>query len=126
MGQDLELGCRCGQLHGWAGRVSRTQVNRTVCYCDDCQAFLYYLGRSDLLDTHGGTDIVQVPPNVISFDRGLENIVAVRLSEKGMHRLYASCCKTLLGNTLDTSVPFIGMHFEIFRGATETCRIEEV
>ena len=33
-----------------------------VCYCDDCQAFLHYLGRADLLDALGGTDIVQMAP----------------------------------------------------------------
>ena len=53
--------------------ASSTTVNRVVCYCDDCQAFLHYLKRADLLDAHGGTDIVQVyseaPPRLVGFAR---------------------------------------------------------
>jgi hypothetical protein len=77
----------------------------------------HFLGRAELLDQHGGTDVVQVPSNMISFDCGLEHIVAVRLSAKGMHRWYANCCRTPLGNTIEPSVPFIGMQVEVFRTA---------
>ena len=122
----MELGCRCGQIHGWARGAAPTAVNRAVCYCDDCQAFLHYLGRTDLLDEHGGTDVVQVPPNMIAFDRGLEHIVGMRLSDKGLYRWYASCCKTPLGNTLAPSVPFIGIALEAFRGAPDVHRIDAI
>ena len=117
MSKDVELQCRCGRVHGWLRDVSPSRVNRTICYCDDCQAFLHYLGRADLLDEHGGTDVVQVAPNSVTFDHGEECIVAVRLTPKGMHRWYVSCCKTPLGNTLTPAVPFIGMPPEVFRGA---------
>ena len=126
MSTDVELGCRCGQIHGWARGATMTGVNRAVCYCDDCQAFLHYLGRPDLLDDHGGTDVVQVPPSMIAFDQGLERIAGMRLSDKGMYRWYSSCCKTPLGNTMTPSVPFIGMPLEIFRGAADARRIDEI
>jgi hypothetical protein len=84
-------------------------VTRAICYCDDCQAYLHHLGRSDLLDAHGGTDIVQVAPATLTFDRGSERIVGLRLSPKGLYRWYASCCKTPLGNTLTPAVPFVGI-----------------
>ena len=45
-----------------ARNASPEAVNRMVCYCDDCQAFVHYLGHADLLDAHGGTDIVQMAP----------------------------------------------------------------
>jgi len=115
--KDVELQCRCGQVHGWLRDVSPSRVNRPLCYCDDCQAFLHYLGRADLLDEHGGTDVVQVAPSSVTFDHGEECIVAVRLTSKGMHRWYATCCKTPLGNTLTPAVPFIGMPLEVLRGA---------
>jgi hypothetical protein len=126
MAQDIELGCRCGEIHGSARGVSPDAVNRVVCYCDDCQAFLHHLGRADLLDAHGGTDVVQVAPNVVAFDKGTEQIACVRLSKKGMYRWYASCCQTPLGNTLTPSVPFIGMPVEVFRGAPDAMRRDAV
>jgi len=42
--------------------ISANTVNRVVCYCDDCQAFLHHLARKDLFDAYGGPDIVQIAP----------------------------------------------------------------
>jgi len=64
--------------------VSPSTVNRAVCYCDDCQAFLHHLGRADLLDAHGGIDIVQVAPARLSFVHGQERIVGLRLTSGGL------------------------------------------
>ncbi len=49
MARDVELGCRCGKIHGWARGLSPDRVNRILCYCDDCQAFMHALGRSERL-----------------------------------------------------------------------------
>jgi hypothetical protein len=114
MTQDVELGCRCGEVRGRVTNASPQTVNRAVCYCDDCQAFAHHLGRADLLDAHGGSDIVQVAPASLSFQRGDERIVGVRLSPKGLFRWYASCCKTPIGNTLKPSVPFVGIVAQAF------------
>lgn len=126
MSENLELMCRCGQIHGSAKAVSPRHANRVICYCDDCQAFLHYLGRPELLDAHGGTDVIQVPPNVIEFDRGTSNIAGLRLTDKGMHRWYASCCKTPLGNTVTPAIPFIGIPLELFLGAGQGARLDEI
>ncbi|MBN2196725.1 MAG: hypothetical protein JW751_28205 [Polyangiaceae bacterium] len=126
MSVDVELACRCGSIHGWARAVTPNAVNRVVCYCDDCQAFLHHIGRADLLDPHGGTDVVQLPPNAVAFDRGAEHIVGVRLTSRGMHRWYASCCQTPLGNTLAPLVAFIGMPVEVFCGAPDARRRDEL
>lgn len=80
-----------------------------VCYCEDCQAYLHHLGRTDLLDAHGGTDIVQVAPASLSINVGADRIVGLRLTPKGLHRWYASCCKTPLGNTFSPGLPFVGI-----------------
>src|SRR5262249_25743113 len=77
MSQDVELRCRCGEVHGWLSGAAPDRVNRVVCYCDDCQAFLHQLDRSDLLDAHGGTDIVQVAPAALRFDRGMQHIAGL-------------------------------------------------
>lgn len=91
-------------------------VNRVVCYCDDCQAFAHHLGRADLLDAHGGTDIVQVAPATLAFYRGDEHIVGLRLTPKGLYRWYASCCNTPLGNTVTPGIPFVGVVAQAFQG----------
>jgi hypothetical protein len=115
MSQDAELSCRCGEVRGRLKDASPQSVNRIVCYCDDCQASLHYLGRADLLDAHGGTDLVQVAPAALAFHRGADRIAGLRLSPKGLCRWYASCCKTPLGNTVGPSVPFVGIVAQAFQ-----------
>ncbi len=111
---DALLQCRCGEVHGRVTNASRERSNHAVCYCDDCQAYLHHLGRPDLLDAHGGTEIVQVAPAALSFPRGGEHIVGLRLTPKGLHRWYASCCNTPVGNTLGPSIPFVGIVAQAF------------
>lgn len=126
METDVELACRCGGVHGRLQHASGASLNRTVCYCDDCQAYLHRLGRADLLDEHGGTEIVQVAPSAVTFDRGLERIAGLRLSPKGMYRWYASCCDTPLGNALTPAVPFIGIPVGLLRGTPDAERRDQV
>jgi hypothetical protein len=121
MGQIAELRCRCGEVHGRVANASPATANRMICYCEDCQAYLHQLGRADLLDEHGGTDIVQVAPASLELDRGAERIVGLRLSPKGLYRFYASCCKTPLGNTFSPGVPFVGIVAQAFDGGAEKC-----
>lgn len=111
---DAELRCRCGQVQGRVSDASARTVNRVVCYCDDCQAFAHRLGRADLLDAHGGSDIIQVAPASLRFDRGAERIVGLRLTPKGLYRWYASCCNTPLGNTVGPALPFVGIVAQAF------------
>jgi hypothetical protein len=79
----------------------RLLVNRGLCYCRDCQAFAHFLGRADeILHPRGGTDVVQVPPRAVTLTTGTKNLACMRLTDKGLLRWYASCCRTPLGNTL--------------------------
>jgi hypothetical protein len=112
---DVEVSCKCGNVHGVIRDASPNSANRVICYCDDCQAFAHHIERADLLDEHGGSDIVQFAPATLSFDRGTEHITGVRLNPKGLYRYYASCCKTPLGNTMTPSIPFIGIVYEALR-----------
>ena len=58
----------------------------------------------------GGSEIVQVAQPRLIFSQGKEHLAAVRLSEKGMVRWYAACCKTPIGNTmLNPKLGFIGL-----------------
>jgi len=116
MSGQVELRCRCGGVRAVIAGVSSRTVNRVVCYCDDCQAFVHQLGRADLLNAKGGSDIVQVAPSTLTFVQGQDRIAGVRLSPKGLYRWYASCCNTPVGNTLTPTVPFVGIIAQAFEG----------
>src|ERR1700757_5235893 len=100
MSTPAELRCRCGQVRGFVADASPDAVNRVVCYCEDCQAFAHQLGRADLLDAQGGSDIVQVAPASLTFIKGQNRIAGLRLTPKGLFRWHATCCNTPVGNTL--------------------------
>jgi hypothetical protein len=109
MGEPIELRCRCGEVRGTATDLSPRTVNRVVCYCDDCQAFAHQLGRTDLLNAKGGSDIVQLAPAALSFTQGQHHIVGLRLRPNGLYRWHTSCCNTPVGNTLTPTIPFVGL-----------------
>lgn len=113
---DASLACRCGDVRGRVVGASRATVNRVVCYCDDCQAYAHHLKRPDLLDAHGGSDVVQVAPAALRFERGEEHLAGLRLTPKGLFRWYARCCNTPVGNTLLPSIPFVGIVSAAFAG----------
>jgi hypothetical protein len=47
MSKSAMLHCSCREVRGVVTDVSPKTVNRVVCYCDDCQAFLHQLARRD-------------------------------------------------------------------------------
>lgn len=106
---DINLTCACGSVRGRAHNVSPTSGTRIVCHCDDCQSYASYLGTGNILDAYGGTDIFQMFPGDIEITDGKEYIACVKLRRNGMHRWYANCCKTPMGNTLSAGMPFIGV-----------------
>ena len=110
----MELRCRCGEVVGRVENASPQKVNRVVCYCDDCQAFAHQLGRADLLNAQGGTDIIQVAPAALTFLKGQQHIAGLRLSPKGLFRFHTTCCNTPVGNTLSPAIPFVGIVAQVF------------
>jgi len=110
-GTDLELRCRCGTVHGRVRGASRRTATRLVCYCDDCQRFATVLGVADnVLDAHGGTEVLHVSPARIELTSGSDHVACLRLSPRGIFRWYADCCNTPIGNTLSTgTVPFLSL-----------------
>lgn len=101
--------CQCGNVQGVVNPSKN--INRVICYCQDCQAFAHFLSRgNDILDPQGGTEIVQMLPKYISFDQGTEYLACMRLTEAGLLRWYTTCCNTPIGNTLPShTMSFIGV-----------------
>ncbi|MFN7131003.1 MAG: DUF6151 family protein [Myxococcales bacterium] len=119
----IPLRCRCGLLTGSVDVTDRTGL-RVICYCDDCQAYAAALDRRDILDAFGGTDIWQTFPARVELRLGREHLRCLRLSDRGMYRWYAGCCRTPIGNSLASpGLPFIGLvhaimaHEEVSRDA---------
>jgi hypothetical protein len=66
--------------------------------------------ESETLDAQGGSDIMQTLPKNVIFTQGTDALACMRLTEKGMVRWYAGCCKTPIGNTLENyKISFIGL-----------------
>jgi hypothetical protein len=97
-GLDLPLRCKCGHVRGVAVDVSPSTGFRFVCYCGDCQAFARFLGRADVLDAAGGTDIFQTPPARMRLTAGADALRSLSLSDKVL-RWYTDCCRTPVANT---------------------------
>jgi hypothetical protein len=107
---EVNLKCACGAVKGKTSAVSSRIGTRITCCCDDCQAFSQFLGQEgNVLDQYGGTDIFQIPVSYLTISKGKSEIACVRLSPKGMHRWYAKCCNTPIGNTFGAGGPFIGV-----------------
>ncbi|HKA71350.1 MAG TPA: DUF6151 family protein [Xanthobacteraceae bacterium] len=106
---DLPLRCRCGHLRGIATDVSPSNGFRFLCYCKDCQAFVHFLERPDVLDPAGGTDIFQLPPGRVKVTAGADVLRCLRLSDSGVLRWYTECCRTPIANTAGPGFPIIGM-----------------
>lgn len=107
MPESHKIQCRCGQLRGI---LKPTASNRCVCYCADCQAFARSLAVADVLDEFGGTEIIQVPASQLVFTDGLSHLACLKLTEVGMLRWYAACCRTPIGNTpANRKVSFVGL-----------------
>jgi len=82
-----------------------------VCYCNDCRAFAHALGRPDILDKFGGSELFVTTPSNLRLSSGLERLRCLRLSEQGMLRWHWDCCNTPLANTTARpGVPFVSIH----------------
>lgn len=122
----ISLRCSCGRLRGEA-EISRSLNKRIVCLCNDCQAYAHYLDRVDrMLDASGGTDILPVHPAKLRLTQGVENLACVRLSDDGVYRWFASCCKTPIANTAPGKLPYAGVVTEILDVGESSAKRDEM
>lgn len=121
----IQLQCQCGAVEGAAHNISPQSGNHVVCCCCDCQAFANHLDKNTFkqddsnssilvsdtttLDEFGGTELFQTSQSQVTISKGLDKIVCLRLTPKGVTRWYTSCCNTPVGNTLNRKMPFVGI-----------------
>ena len=92
------LRCRCGTVQGELLRPERTL--HAVCYCRDCQAYAHALGEAPaILDDAGGTAVIATHAGNVRFTAGINALACLSLTEKGLLRWYAGCCRTPVANT---------------------------
>ncbi|MGH8224166.1 MAG: DUF6151 family protein [Woeseiaceae bacterium] len=113
------LRCRCGLVEGYV--ASPHIAVHAVCYCSDCQAFARYLGASErILNGLGGTEIIATVPRHVQFSAGAGELRCMRLSDKGLLRWYAACCRTAIGNTPpDPKLPYVGLIRSCLPGSSD-------
>lgn len=101
--------CACGALQGEI--VARQAYARATCYCRDCRAFARTLGRGDdVLDGHGGIDIIAMRPAGLRITAGRAQLACLSLSPKGLLRWHSACCNTPIANTpRDPRLPYVGL-----------------
>jgi hypothetical protein len=101
--------CGCGTIRGEV--ETGRSAGRAVCYCRDCQDYARFLGSPvPVLDAQGGTEIVATVPRHLRFTAGADRLACMSLSEGGLLRWYAGCCRTPLGNTpRDRKVSYVGL-----------------
>ncbi|MGF1469177.1 MAG: DUF6151 family protein [Sandaracinaceae bacterium] len=111
MPTDLPLRCRCGALRGVARDVTPARVNRVVCFCRFCRSYAEHLERAEeVLDEHGGTEVIQMSPHRLELTDGIEHLACLRLTATGALRWYTSCCRSPVANTLPHGrLPFMGL-----------------
>jgi hypothetical protein len=92
------LRCRCGTVRGELLRPEHTL--HAVCYCRDCQAYAHALGdAATILDDAGGTEVIATQAGNVRFTAGTESLACLSLTERGLLRWYAGCCRTPIANT---------------------------
>lgn len=95
----MDIQCECGRFRARLKAFPAATPGRLVCYCDDCQAYLRHLGRRDLLDANGGTEVIPAYPADVEVLQGADQLKCTRLSATGTLRFSTACCNTPIVNT---------------------------
>jgi hypothetical protein len=120
----MELQCECGKFRARLKAFPNNTPGRLVCYCDDCQSYLHYLKRSDLLDANGGTEVIPAYPADAEILDGREYLKCTRLSPRGTLRFSTSCCNTPVANTR-AKEPWAGFLRCMYTAGEEAHRIDQ-
>ena len=63
-----------------------------------------------MLDAKGGTEVVATLPRYVRFTAGAERLACISLTDHGLLRWYASCCRAPIGNTpRNPKISYVGL-----------------
>jgi hypothetical protein len=110
----MTISCDCGAFEAKLTEFPNNTPGRLACYCKDCQAYLNKIGRSDVLDEFGGTEVIPAYPKDVELVKGTENLKCSRLSPNGLHRWSTTCCNSPIGNTRP-GFPWVGFYHSAYK-----------
>lgn len=90
--------CDCGTFKANLTSFPKNTPGRLVCYCKDCQKFLKKIGREDLLDRYGGTEVIPAFPKDVKILEGQDSLICYRLTPRGLYRWATACCNSPIVN----------------------------
>lgn len=109
----MRIQCNCGKFQAELIAFPKDSPGRLICYCDDCQAYMIHLGRSDLLDASGGTEVIPVYPPDMKIVSGTDQLVCTQLAPDHIYRFSTKCCNSPLGNT-KPGTAWLGVQRNVF------------
>lgn len=109
----MQIQCNCGKFQAELATFPKDTPGRLMCYCDDCQSYLIHLGRADLLDPSGGTEVIPVYPADVTIMSGADQLVCTQLAPNHIYRFSTKCCNSPIGNTRP-GMPWFGMQRNMF------------
>lgn len=109
----MKISCDCGAFEADLVSFPKHTTGRLVCYCKDCQSYVERLGRTDVLDDFGGTEVVVVYPKNIEILEGSDNLICYRLTKKGTYRWATTCCNSPIAN-MTAGFPWVGVFHSAF------------
>lgn len=121
----MNIQCDCGKFRAELKAFPNRTPGRLVCYCDDCQKYLRHLKRTDLLDVHGGTEVIPAYPADVAILHGHEQLKCTRLSPNGTFRFSTTCCNTPIVNTRP-GVPWAGFFRCVYTSGGDAQPLEHV
>ena len=95
----MNISCDCGTFKANLTSFPKNTPGRLVCYCKDCQEFLEKIGRKDILDSYGGTEVIPAYPKEVKILEGQDSLKCYRLTPQGLYRWATSCCNSPILNT---------------------------
>ena len=108
LGAMKQISCDCGSFKAELTQFPKNSPGRLVCYCDDCQIYATKLGRPELLDEYGGTEIVPVYPAEIQLTSGQDKLRCNVLKKDSLTRWSVTCCNTPIANAR-AKFPWVGV-----------------
>lgn len=84
--------CTCGKVQGHLAPAAFSKGTHIHCHCADCRAACQHITGQ----ARPYVDLLLTTPGQYSYDTGTEHLRVLHLSPRGVHRVYASCCGSLM------------------------------